>query len=181
MSFLIRTKFILAEAIKTKIANYRVDAYSKAYKELFVASNPNIETKSDFTFKLGYEYQPLSIYNGSKKFNKHFNELIGDMNKEEESCASILDSLKEIKYWVRNYSFSLPTSTDRFYPDFIALLNDGRILAVEYKGEHLLSNDDTKEKRNIGELWQEKSNGKCLFLLCSKENLKQQIVDKIEK
>jgi type III restriction enzyme len=77
-------------------------------------------------------------------------------------------------------SFWLPTSTDKFYPDFIALLNDGRILAVEYKGEYLLSTDDTKEKQNIGEFWQEKSNGKCLFLICSKENLDQQIADKIK-
>jgi type III restriction enzyme len=186
MSSLVRTKFILIDVINTKIANYRLDAYSKAYKELFVASNPSLETKFDFTFKFGYEYQPSSIYQGTKRFNKHFYELIGDMNKEEENCVLIIDSLEEIKYWVRNverssYSFSLPTLTDRFYPDFIALLNDNRILAVEYKGEHLLSNDDTKEKQNIGELWQEKSNGKCLFLLASKENLHQQIVNKIKK
>jgi hypothetical protein len=32
------------------------------------------------------------------------------------------------------------------------LLTAGRVLAVEYKGGHLLSNDDTKEKRNIDEL-----------------------------
>jgi type III restriction enzyme len=94
--------------------------------------------------------------------------------------------LEKVKYWVRNiersnYSFFLPTSTDKFYPDFVALLTDGRILAVEYKGEHLLSNDDTKEKENIGKFWQEKSNGKCLFLLSSKENLEQQIIDKIKE
>ena len=47
------------------------------------------------------------------------------------------------------------------------MLTDGRILLVEYKGKHLLSNDDTKEKRNIGELWAEKSNGRGLFLLVS--------------
>ena len=115
-----------------------------------------------------------------------FYELIGDMNKEEENCALIIDSLEEIKYWVRNierssYSFSLPTSTGKFYSDSIALLNDNRILAVGCKGENLLSNDDTKEKQSIGELQQEKSNGKCLFLLISKENLYQQIVNKIKK
>ena len=86
-----------------------------------------------------------------------FYELIGDMNKEEEKCALIIDSLEEIKYWVRNierssYSFSLPTSTGKFYSDSIALLNDNRILAVGCKGEHLLSNDDTKEKQSIGKL-----------------------------
>ncbi|MDR0820369.1 MAG: DEAD/DEAH box helicase family protein [Endomicrobium sp.] len=184
---LIRTKFILAEVISNKIGRYRTEAYSKAYRELFVISNQNIETKSesDFLFKFGQEYQPLSIYEGTTKFNKHFYEHIGAMNKEEENCAAVIDSLEEVKYWVRNiersnYSFFLPTSTDKFYPDFIALLTDGRILAAEYKGGHLLSNDDTKEKENIGRLWQEKSSGKCLFLLSSKENLEQQIIDKIK-
>jgi type III restriction enzyme len=187
MSYLIRTKFILADAISKKIDGYRDDAYAKAYRELFVMSNPNIKTKLDFAFKFGceYEYQPLSIYNGSTQFNKHFYELVGNMNKEEEYCAQVIDSLKEVKYWLRNIEKSacslwLPTSTDKFYPDFIVLLHDGRILAVEYKGEYLLSTNDTKEKQNIGEFWQEKSDGKCLFLMCSKENLNQQIADKIK-
>jgi type III restriction enzyme len=99
MSSLIRTKFILADAISKKIDNYRLEAYAKAYRELFVMPNPNIRTKLDFVFKFGceYEYQPSSIYKGSKKFNKHFYELIGDMNKEEEHCAQAIDNLKEVK------------------------------------------------------------------------------------
>ena len=44
-------------------------------------------------------------------------------------------------------------------------IDDGRILIVEYKGEHLWSNDDSEEKRAIGELWAERSDGKCLFLM----------------
>ncbi|BAV58962.1 DEAD/DEAH box helicase [Candidatus Endomicrobiellum trichonymphae] len=188
LTSLIRTKFILAEVINNKIGKYRTEAYVKAYRDLFVSLSQNIETKSEssFLFKFGQEYQPLSIYEGTTKFNKHLYEHIGAMNKEEENCAAVIDSLEEVKYWVRNiersnYSFFLPTSTDRFYPDFIALLTDGRILAVEYKGGHLLSTDDTKEKENIGRLWQEKSGGKCLFMLSSKENLERQIIDKIKE
>lgn len=60
------------------------------------------------------------------------------------------------------FSFWLPTSTDKFYPDFIAQLIDGRILAVEYKGEHLI-NDDSREKELIGQLWEKSSNGQCLL------------------
>ncbi|GHT17000.1 hypothetical protein AGMMS49573_08070 [Endomicrobiia bacterium] len=173
---------------QNKIGKYRTEAYVKAYRDLFVSLSQNIETKSEssFLFKFGQEYQPLSIYEGTTKFNKHLYEHIGAMNKEEENCAAVIDSLEEVKYWARNiersnYSFFLPTSTDRFYPDFIALLTDGKILAVEYKGGHLLSTDDTKEKENIGRLWQEKSGGKCLFMLSSKENLERQIIDKIKE
>lgn len=91
---------------------------------------------------------------------------------EEFHCAQAIDLHPDVETWVRNVdrqagSFWLPTSSDKFYPDFVAMLTDGRILLVEYKGKHLLSNDDTKEKRNIGELWAEKSNGRGLFLLVS--------------
>jgi hypothetical protein len=51
------------------------------------------------------------------------------------------DGLPDVEFWVRNlerqpiYSFWLQTSNDRFYPDFIAKLKNGKILVVEYKGE----------------------------------------------
>ncbi len=81
------------------------------------------------------------------------------------------ESKPAVETWVRNLerqpvrSFWLPTATDRFYPDFICKLHDGRILVVESKGEHLWSNDDSKEKRRIGELWMERSQGACVFVM----------------
>jgi len=59
----------------------------------------------------------------------------------------------------------LQTSSDKFYPDFIALLNDGRILVVEYKGSHLVTAADAKEKQLIGDLWADRSKGQALFLM----------------
>ena len=41
----------------------------------------------------------------------------------------------------------------RIYPDFVCLLKDGWYLVVEYKGADRLSDDDSKEKRDIGGLW----------------------------
>jgi len=71
-----------------------------------------------------------------------------------------------------------------FYPDFVAKLNDGRILVVEYKGGHLASADDAQEKQNIGALWEAKSGGKALFLMAVKvddqgRNVERQIKGKI--
>jgi type III restriction enzyme len=62
-------------------------------------------------------------------------------------------------------SFWLQTPSDRFYPDFVARLSDSRILVVEYKGADRWSNDDSKEKRNIGQLWAARSNGRCVFIM----------------
>lgn len=111
---------------------------------------------------------------------------------EEYECALALDSIKQVKYWVRNLStqprasFWLPTSSDRFYPDFVAMLDDERLLVVEYKGAGYVTNDDSKEKRLLGELWQEKSNGKGLFLMAEKQDglgrgVFDQLSAKIEK
>lgn len=102
----------------------------------------------------------------------------GDLKSEGEEfeCAQFLDLLPEVKYWVRNLerqperSFWLQTSTDKFYPDFVCLLNDGRLLVVEYKGAYLYDNEDSKEKRLLGQLWEAKSEGKCLFIMPTGRN-----------
>jgi type III restriction enzyme len=88
-----------------------------------------------------------------------------------------------VKYWVRNLerqpkSFWLQTSTDKFYPDFVAMLNDGRVLVVEYKGQHLI--DGEQEKLNLGQLWASKSNGKALFLMAVKKDSLPSIHKQIE-
>ena len=62
-----------------------------------------------------------------------------------------------------HWSYWLPTSTDRFYPDFVAELNDGRVLIVEYKGADRTDNADSREKRNIGQRLEEVSEGQVLF------------------
>lgn len=75
-----------------------------------------------------------------------------------------------MKQWVRNIerqpqcSFWLPTASDYFYPDFVAELTDGRVLAVEYKGEPYKTNDDSREKIQVGQQWEKSSSGRGLFL-----------------
>ena len=93
------------------------------------------------------------------------------MNGEEEACAIFLDTLPQMWFWVRNiekcmrHSFWLQTSTDKFYPDFICKFTDGRFLAVEYKGADRWSDDDSKEKHVLEELWAKRSGGNCQFVM----------------
>ncbi len=88
-------------------------------------------------------------------------------------CAQAIEHAPQVKHWVRNverdekHSFWLPTSTDYFYPDFVAELNDGRVLVIEYKGQQLLGNADTREKAQICHQWEASSGGRCLFLLAT--------------
>ena len=88
---------------------------------------------------------------------------------EEQQCARVLDCLNGVKWWVRNVakhpnSFWLQTSKDRTYPDFVAELDDGRILVVEYKGADRWA--DAAEDRAIGAAWERAGGG--LYLMVGK-------------
>ncbi len=85
-----------------------------------------------------------------------------------------IDEHPAVKYWVRNvdrtaWSYALPTSTDLFYPDFVAELTDGRKLIIEYKGADRTDNADSREKKNIGARLQEVSGGEVLFLWAERD------------
>jgi type III restriction enzyme len=82
-----------------------------------------------------------------------------------------LDAQDEVLYWVRNLALQkdaslwLQTYKDRFYPDFVAVLKDGRTLVVEYKGGRDSDSPGTLSDRSLGEKYQDKSGGKALFLM----------------
>ena len=172
---LIRNKYALKDAAAAKIDSYRQKAHRGAYENLLL---PEYETpvvvSPDHCFSFdphGYPYN--ARYDGAYRFQKHYYRDIGDLKSdgEEFQCAQFIDTLPQVKYWVRNldrkplHSFWLQTSTDKFYPDFVCLLTDGRYLVVESKGIHLWSADDAREKREIGELWEARSGGLCLFIM----------------
>ncbi len=179
---LIRCKFILARKIRDKIGAIRQQERKSVYQQRLFTPEAKVEVSFDdayaFSFKAGM-YQDQRRYRGHWKPGKHFlgpdhvPAFDGADDGEEVDCAQALDSLPGVKCWIRNVarhseSFWLPTATDKFYPDFIAMLIDGRLLVVEYKGAHIADGADTAEKRTIGELWQRKSNGRGLFLVVEK-------------
>ena len=141
-------------------------------------SKVSVSFDAAFTFKDGM-YWDQRYYRGRWKPRKHFlgpdrvPAFDGAEDGEEIQCAEIIDSLADVKYWLRNVarhpkSFHLPTATDKFYPDFVAQLEDGRLFVVEYKGAHIAEGSDTAEKRTIGALWDQKSDSKGLFFIAEK-------------
>jgi type III restriction enzyme len=177
---LARFKYRLRNAVDAKIGQHRTAFRKRAYTQSLFGPEPAAlevtpECQCVFTED---RYAPNWYYEGGMRLEKHYFRLIGELKStgEEFECAAFLNSLPQVKYWVRNIerrpqsSFWLPTSTDYFYPDFIVMLQDGRYLVVEYKGEHLWSNDDSKEKRAVGELWAARSNGQCVFVMPNGKN-----------
>lgn len=180
---LVAARFRLRNAAEAKINAHRLRVMDESFQHLLQGTDDAMaETDPSIAFDFPLNVYPARrLYEGRVTYAKHYYDVIGDMNPEEAECARIIDSLEETLYWVRNIerhpqcSFFLPTSTDNFYPDFVALLKDGRVLCVEYKGADRISNDDTKEKRMVGELWAERSNGKCLFRLVGKKDAEGEI------
>ena len=174
-------KFLLAQRIREKLNEFRFTERRTAYRRYLFEPEARVEVSFDSAFEFREDmYGGCSFYRGHWKPNKHFlgpdrvPAMGGALDGEEVQCAEALDSLPAVKYWVRNVSrhhdsFWFPTSTDKFYPDFVAQLNDGRFFVVEYKGEHIAEGSDTQEKRTVGELWERYSNGDGLFLVVEKQ------------
>ncbi|NJD60913.1 MAG: hypothetical protein FIA98_16080 [Anaerolineae bacterium] len=172
---LVMDKYRLRDAVAAKIQAHRLEARKQAYNRFLLPDcQTPLEVHPEICFTYPRDAYPYNtLYRGAYPFKKHYYTQVGDLEDrgEEFNCAVFLDSLSDVNVWVRNlerrpnHSFWLQTSTDRFYPDFVCLLNDGRYLVVEYKGEDRWSNEDSREKRIIGEVWAKRSDEKCLFVM----------------
>ncbi len=117
-------------------------------------------------------YHPIQRYEGRVAFPKHIRpDIIGYMNGEEEQCALAIELHPRVLRWVRNVerlpsSFRLRISSQWFYPDFVAQLDDGVALVVEYKGRGTEGPADrTEEKKAIGQKWAKVTGGKFVMPL----------------
>lgn len=175
---LIKAKFILAPAIVRRIYSFKEAAERNGYQESFFGASAAPTTTFKYAFNFDPDgYAPYWVYEGQHIFSKHYYPNVGELKNvgEEFSCAQVIDSMGSVEFWVRNLekrddAFWLPLAGRRFFPDFVCKLQDGRILVVEYKGEVYKSNDDSGEKRQIGKLWADKSEGKCLFIMAVKDD-----------
>ena len=185
---LVRARFALVPALKCELNRLRELAMKQNFDQQLpgmTVANPQEMPHCSFRFEADI-YPARNIYRGSYKFAKHYfgaymihdlpERTVNGKLREEFLCAQAIDTCPQIKYWIRNIaqqektSFWLPTSTDYFYPDFVAELVDGRLLVIEYKGADRWSDDDSKEKRLVGRKWQDESQGQCLFLMAREKD-----------
>lgn len=179
---LMQCKFVLARALQERISSIRKTVRNQVYQSSLFGdeARPEVSYDKGFVFKDGI-FASARKYQGDFTFSKHFTgphnvpAFDGKPGGDEEVCARQLDSISSttLKHWVRNVpqhpdAFWLPLAGGRFYPDFIAELSDGRILVAEYKGEDRVSNDNTKEKVAVGNLWEKAMGDRGLFLLVEK-------------
>ena len=169
---LARAKFLIVKALVSTIAQLREARQNVSFKQALIPQS-GLEFATSSAVELVFEQSRYSYdqpYDPKTEFNKHYFDVIGDLKEdgEEHDCAITIDRHPKIKKWVRNtakdHSFWLQTATGRFYPDFVALLQDGRVAVIEYKGAHIDDNEIARQKRLIGKCWADHSNGQCLFI-----------------
>lgn len=182
---LLPLRWRLVAAIDHRLDVHRLKAQHATYQSvLFDGKGPTVECRPEVVFefprKVGV-YPAPSIYEGPLKLRKHYYANIGAMDSDDEArCAALIDGDPNVAYWVRNltrglYAFRLPLADGGFYPDFVAMLKDGRIAVIEYKGEGYRTNDDSKEKDLIGRLWAARSGGKCVFEMVGKDDMQSRL------
>lgn len=172
-------RFRLRDEIEKRVQECREHERKAAFQRwLTLGTALTVSAERVINFKT-MSYEPSWLYEGGFEFSKHyFGPKPGELRErapsgeltEEFKCAQFLDALSDVKFWVRNLarkatSFRLQTSKDWFYPDFLCQLTDGRVLAVEYKGQHLYDGIDAEEKRAVGAVWASRSGGQCSFVM----------------
>lgn len=164
----------LAKAVVERIRSLRLEARRVALEEfLFKDASAPVFVTAAATHRFHPSKYPYTIRYTGLELPRHYYEVIGDLENdgEEYECARVIAHLNEVEFWVRNLerepesSFWIQTSSDKFYPDFVCRLKNGKTLVVEYKGSHISDSADTREKERLGELWAERSKGECFFLM----------------
>ena len=177
-AYLLRHFNDLADAVAARLRELLASQRGKAFQQSLLPGGGAVRLDGVTGFHFDPRRYPARwLYAGRWRFNKHYYPLPGELkpeiDAEETACAIELDGMPQVRRWVRNLerqpdaAFWLPTSSDRFYPDFVAELVDGRLFVVEYKGSDRVTNDDSREKYTIGKVWAAASGKRCVFLMAT--------------
>lgn len=171
---IVRARYGLEAALRHRIVGIKSATAKQNFQTTLFAQDATVQTSYEYAIRFNPQVSfPPPYYDGIQRFEHHLFLPIPAFDTDDElACATTLEYLAEqgkIKYWVRNPvrqegSFRLPLAEGYFYPDFIAQLSDDRILIIEFKGDHLVNDPKERQKKNVGEKWEETSNGQGLFV-----------------
>ena len=178
---LARAKYPLAHALRQNLEAHGKRALAKSARRILFDDPGALLMDFDFEFptrRLNYG----KPYSGGFIFKRHYYWPVEDLatGGEEFRCAQALDSLeKEVRHWIRNvqqkpWAYYIPLSDGgHFYPDFVAELQNGKVLVVEYKGEDRLL--DARVKLKCGNWLEETGRGRVFFLMTTEEDGKPSV------
>ncbi|MCC6148982.1 MAG: DEAD/DEAH box helicase family protein [Planctomycetes bacterium] len=179
---LVRDRFRLRDALAGKYETVRKQAQAANGQAVLFGKKSKVEIRPELVFEFPTDsklYPYGSAYQGPHTFKRHYYKpSVADMNNEEVACAALIDGSPKVACWVRNVEkeaqrsfWLLKKDGLKFYPDFVVKLTDGRFLVVEYKGADRLDTTDTRDKVDVGKLYEELNRGRVLFRLVGKDDM----------
>ncbi|OIO20598.1 hypothetical protein AUJ17_04510 [Candidatus Micrarchaeota archaeon CG1_02_47_40] len=159
-------RYVLRDQLEGRINSVLVEHTKKRFDALLKEGNIKLVNSEKYP-------EIITLSEGlSQEFNKNYYAKIDKLNKEEQRFIERLDldTLPNIKFWIRNRERKDPFylqgwQRNKFYPDFIALTNKGNLLALEWKGEDRISNEDTKYKQDLARVWEKVGKNNHFFLV----------------
>lgn len=137
-----------AEKIKKKINALMLDHKREQFKVLIGNGKITCVPK----YKLSRYITPAKTFDS---LAKSLYTAEGDIGDFEQRILEKVSALPNIVWWHRNLSrtgFCINGFINH-YPDFILYTTQRKIVVVETKGKHLITNDDSKDKAELGKTW----------------------------
>lgn len=139
---------LYAAKIKKKVddllAEYEAETFHKWLEQDYIQCQPVYELKESIAPTKTISSIPKSLYE----------EEDGNLNDYEKKVIWELSGLDNVRWWHRNISrreFCINGAVTA-YPDLMIMLENGKLLMVETKGDHL-DNDESKAKAKAGSEW----------------------------
>jgi superfamily II DNA or RNA helicase len=173
-------RYLLLQKLDSVITNILIECAKKSFDKAVKEGKIKVKQFEEFpaVITLAEEIP--------EEFNKNYYQKIDKLNKEEKRFVERLDldTLPNIKFWVRNREKKDPFylqgwKPNKFYPDFLAFTDKNNTIALEWKGEHLISNEDTTYKTDLAKEWEKLGNGKLHFFLVSNDNV-DEVLSKVK-
>ena len=114
-----------------------------------IFAKPNYELPATITPSVYTKYMAKALYTAEAD----------DMNNLEHKIIGRVSAQDNVRWWHRNRAKKefFINGFINHYPDFLVMMESGVLLIVEVKGDDR-DNSDSKQKLNLGKLWETKSN-----------------------
>lgn len=171
-------RYLLADRLSVVIGEVLEKHTKKVFADLISKKKISVGLFDEFPSTIALK-SPVP-----KVFNKNLYERIDGINGEERVFVERIDlgALDNIEFWVRNREkvdpfFIQGWKKGKFYPDFVAVTKKGTIVALEWKGEDRISNEDTAYKVEIASEWEKLGKGSQRFFLVHNGNSEEVLTE----
>lgn len=137
---------IVSDEVDRQAARFKRDEFNRLRDTGTVYLDPCYELPASLALARPFDSLPNSLYEAEED----------SMNNLERDMADMLANTDGILWWhrvteKRHGEFSINGFINH-YPDFLAMTRQGKVLAIETKGE-MLKNDDSRDKLELGNIW----------------------------